>query len=520
MSFLRQLWKHKCEAWGPQKEVQSSLFKNAERIGIDPKSIALAMPMWNPGNQIDYSRNRHIGTNTSASFCNNALQFNGTSSNISIPNHPSLQLSNNFIVLQNINIFSQNRISQTFNKFSYTFSDKHEVTAYNGVPAIYNNNNTWMDGGGSLTLTLKKDICLLCNFKLSKIETYIDIKTQAIKTTTVDIKQTANPFVIGCGLSTENSTTKDSFFTGLIYQTNIFSAELKSSQISLLSDNPYQLWNRVAPVSYFIPGGTPGGLLEFSGNISAISNILGQIRKAAYLDGAISAVSSASGSINKSASISGSVSATASATGNIAVAKTLTGSITGQSVVTGSLSVSRALLGNISAIADVQGQITLAGYLQMSGNIGAVAEAVGSMALAKTLSGNVSAIADVSGQVAALKRLSGFIDAVADVQGSVTIESDNRIQFSGNIGAMAAIQGSLGINKGLTGAIQATSTVDGNIYVAVNLTGSVDAIADVIGNMRVIGAGSLGVIIDPFLTNLTKKLILKSLTNRLYTKQI
>ena len=45
MPFLRQLYKQKPSAWGPVSSVQASIFKNAERIGIDRASIALAMPM-------------------------------------------------------------------------------------------------------------------------------------------------------------------------------------------------------------------------------------------------------------------------------------------------------------------------------------------------------------------------------------------------------------------------------------------------------------------------------------------
>ena len=60
MSFVnRQLYKQKCSAWGPVSAVQASMFKNAEKIGIDPESIALAMPMWGPGDQLDYSKNNN-----------------------------------------------------------------------------------------------------------------------------------------------------------------------------------------------------------------------------------------------------------------------------------------------------------------------------------------------------------------------------------------------------------------------------------------------------------------------------
>src|SRR6056297_2770382 len=52
--FLRQLWRQKPQAYGPVSAVQRDIFLNAERVGIDPGSIALYLPMWGPGDQVDY----------------------------------------------------------------------------------------------------------------------------------------------------------------------------------------------------------------------------------------------------------------------------------------------------------------------------------------------------------------------------------------------------------------------------------------------------------------------------------
>ena len=45
-------YKIKPKQWGSPLDVRYAIFKNAERIGIDPASIALAMPMWDT---IDYA---------------------------------------------------------------------------------------------------------------------------------------------------------------------------------------------------------------------------------------------------------------------------------------------------------------------------------------------------------------------------------------------------------------------------------------------------------------------------------
>lgn len=47
MSFVnRQLYKQKPQAWGPVSSVQASIFKNAEKIGIDPSLFDCLFPIW------------------------------------------------------------------------------------------------------------------------------------------------------------------------------------------------------------------------------------------------------------------------------------------------------------------------------------------------------------------------------------------------------------------------------------------------------------------------------------------
>lgn len=78
MSFVnRQLYKQKPSAWGPVSAVQASIFKNAEKIGINPKKIKLILPLWNPGTQRDYSKYDWpiYSPNFPATFINNGLSF-------------------------------------------------------------------------------------------------------------------------------------------------------------------------------------------------------------------------------------------------------------------------------------------------------------------------------------------------------------------------------------------------------------------------------------------------------------
>jgi hypothetical protein len=399
----------------------------------------------------------------------------------------------------------------------YTANDGYEINmshAGTGPSA-----RIWTTSGQSMILSSLGDANLivgktytLCTvWDKPTLEFYVN--GESYGTVSIDESIVANTSVINIGDSTDSNN--------LYFQQAFFCSDpFTSSQVKHLAENPYMLWQRVAPISFFFPSAVPEGILNMSGAINAIAATLGQIKKTAKLDGSALGVGSVSGNISNNRPFSGSATATADATGQMSVAKTLSGEITGEADVSGLLSVSRALSGSVGATADVQGQITLQGIIQLSGSIGSVADVVGVMALKRALSGNVNATADVNGQLSAIRRLSGMVDASADVQGSVSIFSDTRIRLSGNISAMAAVEGAVNVAKGVTGQIVAFADVDGQTSLKLNLTGSAEAIADVIGTLRVIGAGSLGVVIDPVLTSVTQKRILRSITKKYFINSI
>jgi hypothetical protein len=77
MTFLRRLHKQPPAAWGPASEVQASIFKNAERAGIDKSFVLSAMPLWNPGQQKDYVRS-NLSDLVGVSYNNKAVYHPGT----------------------------------------------------------------------------------------------------------------------------------------------------------------------------------------------------------------------------------------------------------------------------------------------------------------------------------------------------------------------------------------------------------------------------------------------------------
>ena len=59
MAFVhRKLYRQKPRAWGPVSAVQASIFKNAERAGIDLGYIQLCYPFWEGAGLVfkDYSQ--------------------------------------------------------------------------------------------------------------------------------------------------------------------------------------------------------------------------------------------------------------------------------------------------------------------------------------------------------------------------------------------------------------------------------------------------------------------------------
>lgn len=99
-NFLRALWKQKPPIRGPVEAVQRDIRLNAERVGIDPASISLYLPMWGPGDQQDYGIYASTATNYGTTFEKNKLSFNDDY--LSLPIAP--MAANDYTIIININI--------------------------------------------------------------------------------------------------------------------------------------------------------------------------------------------------------------------------------------------------------------------------------------------------------------------------------------------------------------------------------------------------------------------------------
>ena len=238
-------WNVKPMRWGSDKDVQAALFHNAEQMGIDPESIALAMPMFNPGDQRDYSKHGLIGTNSGAVFKQNSLSFDAEDDYIAFSDN------NQFEGLGEYTVFATVRRTGTlYTGASRVLNKVGGVLAFGFEPT---NMSVWQGGWKDrpYTMPINTDIQAAISFDGTDIHYYIDgIRLGSIAATTTGTG--AGGLFIG-----NLRASSSAFWPGNIKQflsTNQYSTP---TQIATLSDNPYQLWQPyIAPV-YFDQAVTP-----------------------------------------------------------------------------------------------------------------------------------------------------------------------------------------------------------------------------------------------------------------------
>lgn len=250
MSFVnRKLYKQKPQAWGPVSSVQASIFKNAERIGIDPDFIALAMPLWGPGNQIDYAK-WYIGTNTNMVFQKNALENPDGGLRYISTNYAGVSGAGDRSVIftytprntlqKNILGYGANANYQLFDVASDTngFIKLHIYS----ITYTFSNSLLYTVGKTDTYAITFKDATVLSGFQGGHKKS--EIPATEINTTTTSTLQ------IGKGVyDLVNRPTLS------ISQVLFFNAALHQNSAAFLTDNPYSLLHRVPPVFYSVPGG-------------------------------------------------------------------------------------------------------------------------------------------------------------------------------------------------------------------------------------------------------------------------
>lgn len=236
-TFLRQMYKHKPKQWGPFSAVQSALFYNAERVGIDPDGIALAMPMWEGGGiPHDYTYITKHSSITSYKWDNGFLPVNW------IVNNPPKCWTGAFTIIAELDFAPY--VYNVANQFIYHYNSGNRV--YINVQQSSGNH--------------KLDLVLGDTSSSSYTTTHV--KGHATLVITAD-GSVADMFFRGVkgisdfaytGLTTLSSIFKFNLnFASDMYAIRnliIYAGSHNIDQINRLSENPWQLWQPVPQVFY------------------------------------------------------------------------------------------------------------------------------------------------------------------------------------------------------------------------------------------------------------------------------
>jgi len=276
-NFLRQKYKEKPQAWGSVDSVQRSLFKNAEKIGINPADIALAMPMWNPGNQLDYAK-AVIATNTNVPFSKGALQFGSGVLNVGNINPLGGATSLTIFFSTKLNTISVKK--RYFMKWGASdsvrdFIISQDDTIFHELIIAFANTSSlrYLMTTYNANMIVNKNYFLSCRIIFNNTESCIVTVNNKKPTLAYSekcsgqLKSTSQTLYVG----DDNSGTQRvaGEIGNVFFLKNVI---LKDSQIFLLSDNPYQLWQRQGDVYYSKPVVASGG--TFSLNTSWIIRVL------------------------------------------------------------------------------------------------------------------------------------------------------------------------------------------------------------------------------------------------------
>jgi len=260
-------WRDKPQQWGNFDSVQGNLFEQAAKIGIDPAKIELAMPMWNPGDQRDYSKNGLIGTNYGATYEKNSLNFDGVNDHVHYSDNIISSLSDSTTIMY---------LSPAADKYCHlslvtntTSTDNFAgfyLATINKVGIHVKSIGAWLISAKSPdnSFSTGKPFMVTGQFGSQGNKIFVNEEQKSLTYSAGDSSITAgynspthNAYDIG--MRNIVGTTYDTYYNGLFDYIIICSQLLTSDHIAFLSDNPYYLWSPYSSVFHSLP--TPGSTL-------------------------------------------------------------------------------------------------------------------------------------------------------------------------------------------------------------------------------------------------------------------
>ncbi len=239
--FLRQSYKQKPQAWGPVSEVQASIKKNAERVGIDPGNIYRYFPFWTPGKQLDYVN--LVSTTGSAVFKKNGLE----NINLVCPNDFVFSNETGWAIFSQTYIASGDASGSTSPDFLYSYTGGHgitiEIKGWGNVLRILDY-HSYAGRIMESTISFEDNDRTWCyhNKGTSLANLWVNGRID-----------TTNTSSRGNGGSYRDITLGASVWRSKYL---LILKQAKDSQIAYFSDNPYFLLHRVPPTFYSMPTGS------------------------------------------------------------------------------------------------------------------------------------------------------------------------------------------------------------------------------------------------------------------------
>lgn len=269
--------KVKPQQWGSFADVQSALFHNVEKIGIDPRATKVAFLTWEGAGAFhDYISGAGVDLVTNVTWGSPGyLSFSSAYVNTGIPSFVNDAFTVFFSARMADNgvdggiIETKGGSGNWGNSTGWSISTKNTFARDGGLTFKVGSSEAYVN------VTDISDVSglhpVICNFKSSsKQDIFVDGTEVSYDTHNIASSYTGtNSYVLGGYYN----YAADRRLTGDLSDIFVFSTSLNDSQISVLSDNPYQLIQPTANRSYFFIEDTGSSLLP--NNITTGAPVLG-----------------------------------------------------------------------------------------------------------------------------------------------------------------------------------------------------------------------------------------------------
>jgi len=245
--FLRHSYNVPIIRWGSDADVQYAVKDNCEKIfGVNSDNLVLAMPMWeNSGNIAnDYGGNGNSGAMGSAvSWVGNTIDFpGGVNSTTKIIDIPTLNLGKENTIISEFDLDVQEDLLFGGATGYYVFGIFSSEVYYRSSSFV----KVALVGTGNFALGVTRSAKEVKFYKSG-------VSLGATQTLNTDVDLI---------LSSIGGYDAGSYaFNGRVKYVNFFDVALTASQVSLLNDLPYALYQPVRRPIYFIPEVAPSGIV-------------------------------------------------------------------------------------------------------------------------------------------------------------------------------------------------------------------------------------------------------------------